>query len=243
MDGGNFDRGLSNTNKVHEVVLRINETGEYITLDKIECRLSRMRRRVFSWADTLKKYLDDSGNYRKVMITLTYTGVEDWRPNHIRDYMKALKRKLGKKLIACAWVSELQERGAVHYHIILVCKKGTRVPTPDKSGMWKHGMSRIETAKTIYYLCSYLKKSYQKAGDFPRGLRMYSVWILKEAIELIAHWMMRISSLPKWFAEKVLEFTDHIGEKWERCKGGGWIYAGKFFRSPYAFMGVSRESA
>lgn len=242
LPGGRSDRGLSNTNKVHGVVIKNISSGEYITLDKREARLSKMRRRIFSWADTLKDYLDETQKYRKVMVTLTYTGVEDWRPNHIRDYMKALKRKLGENLIASAWVAELQERGAVHYHINLVCKKGTRIPTPDKSRMWKHGMSRIETAKTVYYLCSYLKKSYQKEGDFPKGMRMYSVWISKGAVANIAHWMMRISSLPKWFAEKVLEFTDHRGEKWERCKGGSWIFAGKLFRSPYAFMGVLRES-
>ncbi len=240
--GGGSGRGLSNTNKVHRVVIRNYKTGEYITLDKREARLSKMRKRVFSWADTLKEYLNETQKFRKVMITLTYKGVEDWQPNHIRDYLKALKRKLGKNLIACAWVSELQKRGAVHYHIILVCQKGTRIPTPDKSRMWKHGMSKIETAKTVYYLCSYLKKYYQKEGEFPKGMRMYSVWISKGAVEAIALWMMRVSTLPRWFAEKVLEFSDYKGEKWERCKGGGWIFAGKFFRSPYAFMGILRES-
>jgi hypothetical protein len=234
------DRGLSNTNKVHAVVIKKIDSGEYITIDKKKSRISRMRRRIFSWADTLKDYLDETQKYRKVMITLTYSGVDDWKPNHIRDYMKALKRKLGENLIASAWISELQMRGAVHYHVILVCKKGTRVPIPDKSGMWKYGMSKIETAKTVYYLCSYLKKSYQKEGEFPKGMRMYSVWISKGAVATIAHWMMRLSSLPKWFAEKVLEFEDHKGDKWERQEGGGWLFAGKTFRSPYYFMGIMR---
>ena len=103
-------------------------------------------------------------------------------------------------------------------------------------------MSKIETAKSVYYLCSYLKKKYQKEGEFPKGLRMYSVWISKDAVSMIGLWKMRLSSLPRWLVEKVLEFSDHTGEKWERCKGGGWIFAGRFFRSPYSFLGVMRES-
>ncbi len=192
-DNDDINRGLSNTNKVHEVILRNKHTGQYIYLKKREARLPKMRRRVFAWADTLKGYLNNIERYRKVMITLTYAGVGDWQANDIRDYMKALKRKLGDNLIACAWVSELQKRGAVHYHVMLVCKRGTRIPKPDESGMWKHGMSRIETAKTVFYLCSYLKKTYQKEGEFPKGMRMYSVWIAKWAVKKIALWRMRIS--------------------------------------------------
>ena len=233
------NRGLSNTNKVHGVVLRNNLTGEFITIDKSEARLSRMRRRVFSWADTLKGYLQNIQDYRKVMVTLTYAGVDDWKPNDIRDYMKALKRKLGRDLVASAWVGELQKRGAVHYHVILVCKKGTNIPKPDESGMWTHGLSRIETAKTVFYLCSYLKKEYQKEGDFPKG--MNSVWIAKWAVEEIAHWRMRLSSLPRWFAKKVTDRDDHRGEKWERNEGGGYRFAGILFRSPYKFYGLAVE--
>jgi hypothetical protein len=110
-------------------------------------------------------------------------------------------------------------RGAVHYHIILVCKKGTRVPIPDKSGMWKHGMSKIETAKTVYYLCSYLKKSYQKEGEFPKGMRMYSVWISKGAVATIAHWMMRISSLPNGLLKKYLNLQITEGKNGKDAKG------------------------
>lgn len=238
-DNDDINRGLSNTNKVHGVVLRNKYTGELITVEKREARLAKMRRRVFAWADTLKGYLNNIQDYRKVMITLTYAGVDDWKPNDIRDYMKALKRKLGRDLIACAWVAELQKRGAVHYHVILVCKKGTLIPKPDDSGMWKHGLSRIETAKTVFYLCSYLKKEYQKEGEFPKGMRMYSVWIAKWAVEEIAHWRMRISSLPSWFAKKVIEFDKYRGKKWERREGGGFTFAGNIYRSPYIYYGLA----
>jgi len=241
-DGSPDNRGLSNSNKVQNVVLKNSETGEEIVLEKKAARLSKMRKRVFSWANTIKDYLPAHGiglNHRKVMITLTYEKVEDWRPNHIRDYVKELKRRLGEKAIALAWVAELQERGAVHYHLELICVKGTRIPMPDKSGMWIYGMSKIETAKSIFYICSYLKKDYQKMGEFPKGIRIFSVWVAKEAVTTIARWFMRLSTLPTWFANKIMTFEDHQGEAWERMKGGGYLFAGKFFRSPFRFLGFA----
>ena len=111
---------------------------------------------------------------------------------------------------------------------------------PDKSGMWKYGASRIETVRTVFYICSYMKKSYQKEGIFPKGIRMFAVWVAKDAVETIAHWMLRVSSLPQWFANKVLSLIEHLGEKWKRSPGGGWFFAEHLFRSPYAFMGFIR---
>lgn len=65
-----INRGLSTSNKVHGVILRNKHTGQYIKIKKRDARLSRMRRRVFAWADTLKGYLNNIERYRKVMITL-----------------------------------------------------------------------------------------------------------------------------------------------------------------------------
>ena len=90
-DRAGSNRDLSNTNKVQKVVIRNLETGEDLLLDKKEMRLSRMRRSVFTWANTIKDYLPNLGigkQYRKVMITLTYKNIEDWKPNQIRDFMK-----------------------------------------------------------------------------------------------------------------------------------------------------------
>lgn len=236
--GAPGSRGLSNSNKVPVVLIRNVKTGEYQEIDRNQSRLSRMRKRVFAWADALKPYLS-STRYRKVMITLTYARVGDWRPNQIRNYNKALKRRLGSGLIGMAMVSELQERGAVHYHLELIVKKGTYIPKPDKSGMWRYGSSRIETAKTIYYICSYLKKEYQKTGEFPKGLRMFSVWISKDAINKMDMWRFRLSSLPSWLCEEISKLEQ--GLNWRRGKPGtkiSWWYGNKSFRSPFVFEGL-----
>lgn len=242
-EGGCADRGLSNSNKVQKVqkvFLKNSETGENLELDKKELRLSRMRKRVFSWASTIADYLPEVGhgrNFRKIMITLTYEKIDDWHPNHIRDYIKELRRRLAASLVAYAWCAELQQRGAVHYHIEVIALKGTKIPMPDKSGMWVWGSSRIETAKSVFYIVTYLKKAYQKMGEFPKGLRIFSVWISPGAISSLALWYFRTSSLPNWFRTKILQITEKIGSKWERAIGGGWFFGSQFFKSPFVFVG------
>lgn len=234
-------RGLSNTNKVQTVCLKNQLTGETFEIDKKAARLSRMRKRIFAWANTVRDYLPNSGvgrGHRKVMITLTYTETDGWEKNHIRNYIKELKRRLGSNLIALAMCAELQERGAVHYHIELICKKGTRIPKPDKSGMWKHGSSRIETARSVFYICSYMKKAYQKEGNFPKGLRMFSVWIAKGAVNSLARWKFRLSSLPTWLIKIIEERKDYQLKKWERLKGGGWLVHDRVYRSPFVITGL-----
>lgn len=237
-EDGVADRGLSNINKVRKVIIKNKKTGKQLSIDVKSARVSKMRRRVFAWAETIKPVLDNK-RYRKVMITLTYKGVDDWRPNHIRDYNKKLKEKLGDKLLSYAWVAELQERGAVHYHMILVVKKGTRIPKPDESGMWSHGHSRIETAKTVFYLCSYLKKKYQKEGEFPKGMRMYGIYIQRGVVSELEYWRFRLSVLPGWFADIIKGLVEFEGFKWSRADGGGWLFANQFFRSPFEIVGFT----
>ena len=72
-----------------------------------------------SWANFLQKETKGSSLW---MVTLTYAGVDDWRPNHIREFMQAFRKLYKKKLVGYAWVAELQERGAVHYHVMVYLK-------------------------------------------------------------------------------------------------------------------------
>ena len=157
------------------VVLINKNKGKAIILDTFKKRLSTMRARIHEWAGVMEM-LGKEFKTRMVMIRLTYAGVDDYKPGHINDYVKKLKQSLGNNLWGFAWVSEIQERGAVHYHLILVVKRGTRIPVPDKSGMWKYGYSRIETAKTPFYLLVYTGKEKQKdLTRYPKSCRLYSV--------------------------------------------------------------------
>lgn len=144
-------------------------------MDVFQKRLWLMRHRLTAWVHAITKYRADHVT-RMVMILLTYRRVKDYRAGHIRDYLKDLKRRLGSNLLSFAWVAELQGRGAVHYHLILLVNKGSRIPKPDESKMWKHGLSGIHTARQPFYLLKYTGKERQKdLSRYPRSCRLYAV--------------------------------------------------------------------
>lgn len=139
-----------------------------------------MKDRIFKWieiAETVSKFQD----VKRCMITLTYdtsgtiVKASDYNPLHISTYIHALKRRSGLQVLGYAWVMELQQKGTPHYHILLLYRG--RVPYPDKSGMWKHGMSNIKfKIRTLYYIAKYVGKEYQKdLENFPKGARLFAV--------------------------------------------------------------------
>jgi len=153
------------------------ETGEWSVTDLYQKRLLAMRQRILAWAEMVRLWRLDH-EARMVMVTLTYRKKGDYQAGHIRAYLKAIKQSCGSNLWGWAWVSEVQKRGAVHYHLMLLLKKGSRFPWPDKSGMWPWGMSKVETARSPYYLVTYVGKSYQKdLSKLPKGCRLYGVSI------------------------------------------------------------------
>lgn len=152
-------------------------TGKVIVLDTFAIRLGRMKTRIFDWAEKIDAWRAQNPN-RLVMVTLTYRRAADYQPGHIGDYLRNLKQRLGQDLYAFAWVAELQKRGAIHYHVILCVKPGSDIPKPDKRGYWTHGMSKIETAKTAYYLATYTGKQFQKdLAKYPKSCRLYATSI------------------------------------------------------------------
>jgi hypothetical protein len=240
-EGGYHALDLTNTNKVLQgkptIRLANKKTGEIIELEKTELRLSRERKRIFSWSEALKPLFD---KYEILMIGLTYRPGEKWEKNDIRSYMLSLRKFLGTFLYAYAWVAELQERKAVHFHIMIAVKKGIKIPLPDKSGMWKKGSSNVTKVKSPFYLVSYMKKAYQKEGIFPKGLRLFAVWISKAVISELELWKFRLSTLPEWMRGIVNSWPEKEGERWERAPGGGYNFSGEFYESPFKFLGYSR---
>lgn len=215
------------------------ETGVPVEVDPIKSRIRRMQKRVHAWSDALNGFITSS-EYRVAMITLTYRASVSWEPNHIKDFRMALQKECGDGLVAYAWVAELQERGAVHYHFLAVVKRGTGIPKPDKSGMWPHGSSRIETARTVFYICTYVGKQHQKAGPFPKGLRMFHVEISKRLeLAIYRRFIFRVSSLPSWLCTRICEHFNQTGQAIHarRVAGGGWQDdTGAFHYSPWVFI-------
>ncbi len=160
--------------RLRYTVLVNREKGKCAVIDQFHVRLKKLRMRVVAWSELVEEYRREN-KCRMIMVGLTLRKPEDYKAGHIRKYVKALKQKYGEKLVAWAWVAELQERGAIHYHVMIVLPKGTRFPYPDKSGMWKHGSSSVTRAKTPFYLVKYVGKEHQKdLSKYPKGCRLYA---------------------------------------------------------------------
>lgn len=192
--------------------LRHNETGEVVVVDQFRVRMDKMKMRIMAWSSCVAEY----GHKNKIvmyMIGLTYRGVGDYDAGDIRKFMKRLKQRYGKDLLAWAWVSELQERGAVHYHILIVLPKGVRYVFPDKAGDWKHGTSSVIKARSAFYLFSYVKKKYQKdLANYPKGCRLYATSIRFGGDEVKQKYR-RMAGLVKYKNEEESEWT-YLGQEY-----------------------------
>lgn len=230
----------------------VASADNHMVIDTARARVERARRRMSVWASIVPKTIEVQKRKkleieapRLVMVTLTYADGSAWRANDIREYMLSLRYALKSRLIGYAWVLEMQKRGAPHYHIMLYVRRGTRVPTPDKSGMWKKGVSRIETAQRVDYIMRYVGKEYQKEM-LPGGARMFAVWINKNIPTELQLLLFRASSLPGWFRSIVTEYVKQPGAEfaglWKRAPGGGWLLkpTGEVHLSPWRLIAIER---
>lgn len=167
-------------------------TYQRIVRDDKKLRLRRLQRRIASWYEVM----GNPYGYKWYMITLTYTPdlrrwskgyYTAWSPRHISQYLAIMRKQLGKALYGYAWIAEVQERGEVHYHIMVLSKKWPR--KPDRSGAWPWGISRVEVAKKgPWYLIKYAGKEKQKYFCFmPKGMRVFGISI-KELGLRVRYW-------------------------------------------------------
>jgi hypothetical protein len=82
---------------------------------------------------------------------------------------------------------------------------------------------------------TYTGKKYQKFGDYPKGVRVFAVWISPDLISKDAQWFFRLSTLPKWLAVD-LWHDGKFGKTPKRKPGGGWECDGDNYYSPWEFM-------
>ena len=138
-------------------------------------RLRRLKGRLYGWLRLVSALLN---NYYSVCVTLTYAPDQRWCGRDVSAFIKRVRdyyRYRGWRLVYF-WVAELQERGAVHYHVILFVPKGHILPKPDQQGWWRKGFTNIMSVRSFAsYLAKYLQKveSDGKGIWFPKGLRIY----------------------------------------------------------------------
>lgn len=138
------------------------------------------RRRVLAVCRAIESNLSLTfGQMVAVMLSLSYAAADGWRPDHISDFMGALRhwyrRQTGMQM-PYVWVMEMQSRGTPHYHIMLWMPAELRLPFPDqgiRTPWWPHGTSNLK--RDIQHRGAYLAKYIAKGKDmgFPRGARTF----------------------------------------------------------------------
>lgn len=223
-----------------------------IEIDQEQARLARLRRSVLT-AASLLQFQQLNFRPRMAMLTLTYRDVNGFEPRHISALLKHIRQWLSrrKKPFIYVWVAELQQRGALHYHVLIWLPRGLTLPKPDKQGWWTHGSTRIEWAKRpIGYLCKYVSKLDIKGG-LPKGARLHGSGGFDQFARTIRQWF----NLPTW-----LKHIAGVGSKFVRVKGiglvdrdsgiclqspwrvscyGGRVFATKIFDYPDSMTNVS----
>ena len=204
-----------------------------IEIDKQQVRVTRLRKSL----GVAAKQLHNLGSKRQKvwMLTLTYAGDNSaWRPEHISRYLDALRKwhyaATGCKKVRYAWVAELQQRGVIHYHVIVWLSAALTPPKPDtpwrridkrgntfhEPAMWPHGMSnRMRSTAPVAYLMKYASKIESKnVGTFPHGARIHGAGGLDESGRCIRRWVL-------WPA--YVQGNAAVSDRFKPAPGGGFI--------------------
>lgn len=193
-----------------------------------------MQRRTLTFANIVQRVYPVR---RAWMVTLTYREDGQWRPEHVADLVRSMRKwcqRQGTDFVY-EWVAEVTKRGRPHYHLVVWLPRRLSCPKVDKAGWWPHGMSQREQARFAPgYLAKYVSKGVDQWGDdgdvkrLPRGARMHGSGGLRGAPQVELRWWM----LPRWMRESV----KWMGEA-RRIKGG-WLctQTGEFFPTPFEVM-------
>lgn len=196
-------------------------------VDKVESRKRRLKRSV-QWAARCHTTLPTE-RLRAFMVTLTYAEVDEWAPRHVSAFLEAA-RKYYKRIGATlryVWVGELQQRGAVHYHVLVWLPVRFAMVKPDKKGWWSFGMTRVDrlVKNAVGYVTKYVQK-FDSVAEFPKGIRLHGSGGHDATGRSIKSWIAR----PGW-ARMLAGCNTRV----VRPEGGGMVCtdSGVCLRSPY----------
>lgn len=198
----------------------------------------RLRRSIPTAANFIQSELGPK-RYRPAMLTLTYRDVDGFSPRHVSLLLDHIRKWLSRRGhgFSYVWVAELQQRGALHYHIIVWLPRGLTLPKPDKQGWWPHGSTNIQWARNaVGYLVKYVSKMDSK-HPFPRGCRLSGRGGLSADSRAICRWTNYASWKKRLFG---------VNTPIQRIKGIGLVNqsTGEVFPSPWrVFAGKSSISA
>lgn len=215
----------------------VSDCGDYVFISSPLARLIRLRKSVYNSGMEISSCLGKG--YIPWMFTLTYRGVDDWRPNHIKEYLQRIRVYMKRRGLDFhyVWVAELQKRGAVHYHVIIWLPRGFRLPYSDKQGWWTHGFTEQKPArKGVGYLMKYTSKGLS-GMSFPKGIRIYGFSRSFPSVSF----RVAFYKAPKWLRDKYVCFQNCYLVR----TVGGFLdkLSGFFHPTPieYSFMMYSRD--
>lgn len=161
-----------------------------LVVDAWRSRVKKMKKTVVTAARLIQDRISPCGResaFKAAMVTLTYEDTNAWDPNHIRAYLTHVRNWMNrrKQPFRYVWTAELQERGAVHYHIVVWLPKlgpgqwnYLKLPKADDAGWWPHGSSNVKWARSaVGYIAKYASKGSElpQGKKFPKGCRLYGV--------------------------------------------------------------------
>lgn len=241
--------------------MALKKAGRIMVVDLVKFRLSHLRRRVFAWAKVIQPLKEVKG-VRMAMFRLSYdlrgTMIKKQVPEvgDIRVFMHRVRQRLGKRLLAYAWVAEVHLDGTLHYHVIIVYGGGW-FGMPDRAywgldtlgrrvhfeRLWKKGCTNSDFhVRSPYYLGTYVGKDYQKDyTKLPEGFHAWAVFVSDEALKM----GLRVESLSSIRRELFEVVRDEGGytreEAWNeflwvegyrkecaRERGESWEFIGAF---------------
>lgn len=181
-------------------------------------RVSRMQRGVKCAAELLEMDAATGGRrFRRLFVTLTYRPGVVWKPQHVRDFLTLCRKRFARRgePLRYTWVLEMTARGVPHYHVIFWVRASLRLPAPDRAGLWPHGLSQVQRARSpVGYLINYAAKADAMTAPFPRGARLFGCGGLPLAHRVEKRWRL----LPLY-----VRVQFNFGDGVRRAPGGGWL--------------------
>lgn len=211
-------------------------------MDRDLGRLRRMRKRCIQAAEIHQA----SSELRPAMITPTYAPGNQWEANHLKECLRRVRQWLGRRgfRMRYVWVAELQQRGAVHYHVIVWLPEsaqladGSRgVPFWDAQSWWPHGSTNSGWAtNAVGYIVKYATKIGTK-DKLPCGARMHG----SGGFTADERKAMSYGSRPSW-----LQVLTTALDRVRRAPGGGWMASfatgvTQWIQSPYIVLQTGRK--
>jgi hypothetical protein len=172
-----------------------------------------------------------------VMQTLTVRPGYEWQPGHIGAYVRRVRSWAFRRGVECrfAWVSELQGRGAIHYHVLWWLPSRMQLPKADKRGWWTHGSTNTKRVYApVKYAIKYTSKGSSEATLYPKGCRIAGSGGLVASQRHERAWW----ACPRWVRDQ-----SKIEDLPRRAKGGGFVLrsTGFLMRSPWVVVSVGRH--